>query len=551
MTGQGLYNHRVGNNRSQTFRSPRDGLHDTGMSMRIDRDRPEPVAHQLAALIREQIERGELQPGDRLPTELEFCERLGISRTPVRRALRRLMEQGFVARYPGRGTFVSLPPRGSSRIEPEDLTITLTEDRWCWPLQQAAALWNDEYPERPVRLRFQIIDYRQLRGHLTLAVAQGEVSDIALIDSVWVAEFADRGYLHPLHAIDHHLAEEITKDVIPPIRPLHHFDGILYAVPADSDFCLLWYRKDWFHQEDLAPPQTWEEWLQCARHFQSPLTRQRYGLSPYPLLFVASPKAGETATYQLLPILWSAGANVIADGKVVLNSPAARRAVAFVTDLVTRHRVASPEVVDLPWNGPALAFASGSAAMAIGGSYERNLIKAAAGWNDEEFAQRVGIAPIPAGPNGAPATLLGGLSYAIFRQSRRPHLALELLARTVRPEIMCEFCLRTGQNPPTQSGADALFRQTAPFHEATFRLAAFARSRWPLVEYDRVSVQVARMFESAIRGELTPDEAVARAAAVIAGITGLPELGGKRASWSTPQRAQSIMASSRSGRYAK
>ena len=31
------------------------------------------------------------------------------------------------------------------------------------------------------------------------------------------------------------------------------------------------------------------------------------------------------------------------------------------------------------------------------------------------------------------------------------------------------------------------------------------------------------MFESAIIGEATPDEAVARAAAVIAGITGLPE----------------------------
>jgi len=116
---------------------------------------------------------------------------------------------------------------------------------------------------------------------------------------------------------------------------------------------------------------------------------------------------------------------------------------------------------------------------------------------------------------------------------------------------MCEFCLRTGQNPPTRSGADALFRHTAPFHEATFRLAAFARSRWPLVEYDRVSVQVARMFESAIRNELTPDEAVARAAAVIAGITGLPELGGKRASWSSPERAQSPVVSSRSGRYAR
>ncbi len=519
--------------------------------MRIDRDRPEPVAHQLATLIRQQIERGELQPGDRLPTELEFCERLGISRTPVRRALRRLMEQGFIARYPGRGTFVSIPPAGSSRIEPEDLTITLTGDRWCWPLQQAAALWNDEHPENPVRLHFRIVDFPKLRGHLTMAVAQGTVSDISLIDSVWIAEFAERGYLHALNAIDHHVAEEIAADLIAPVRSLHYLHGSLYAIPAEADLALLWYRKDWFGQEGLAPPQTWAEWLHCARHFQSPLVRSRYGHGPHPLAFVASPKAGETTTYQLLPVLWSAGADVIAGGKVVLNSAAARRAVAFVADLVTRYRIAGPDVIEMPWNGPALAFAAGAVAMAIGGSYERSLIQAAAGWDDGEFQQRVGLAPIPAGPDGAPATLLGGLSYAIFRQSRRPLLALEILARAARPSIIRDFCLRTGQNPPTRSGVQALAHDEDPFHQATSQLTAYARSRWPLVEYDRVSAQVARMFESAIRGELTPDEAVARAAAVIAGITGLPELGGKRASWATPERTHPTVASGRSGRYAK
>ena len=60
----------------------------------------------------------------------------------------------------------------------------------------------------------------------------------------------------------------------------------------------------------------------------------------------------------------------------------------------------------------------------------------------------------------------------------------------------------------------------------TAKLYEYARPRWPIHEYTRVSLQLQRMFESAILGELEPNDAVARAATVIAGITGRPERGG-------------------------
>jgi hypothetical protein len=73
--------------------------------------------------------------------------------------------------------------------------------------------------------------------------------------------------------------------------------------------------------------------------------------------------------------------------------------------------------------------------------------------------------------------------------------------------------------------------ETEPFLHATAQLFRFARPRWPIAEYARVSVQLARMFESVILGESEPDEAVARASAVIAGITGLPERGRRQVAW--------------------
>lgn len=497
--------------------------------MTIDRDSAAPIAVQLETYLRDQIAAGEIRPGQRLPTEMELCERLGISRTPVRRALGQLTARGLLVRHPGRGTFVAESARVFERTSAaEEVSVTIPEERWCWPLQQAARLWNDEHPERRVRLKFQIIGPVQLRSRLTMAVAQGAAADISVGDTVWIAEFAERGYLQSLSATNPALAARLVADLVPPLRTHNVFHGELYALSADADFAVLWFRRDWFDREGLKPPRTWDEWLACARYFQQPAVRDRHALGPFSFTFAGGEEAGEATTYQLLPVLWSAGAETIANHEVVLHSPEAEEAVAFIASLVRAHRVAAPDVVSQPWNGPALAFAAGSVAMSLGGSYEAPLIRVASGWSEDEFLEKAGFLPIPAGPRGAPSTILGGLSYAVYRQSERPDLAFELIARAHRPDVLREFCARTGQNPPTVSATRALAAETEPYLHAASKLFVHARTRWPIPEYTRVSYQFRRMFESAIRGEAEPAAAVARAATVIAGITGLPERGAPR-----------------------
>src|SRR5690349_18112351 len=107
------------------------------------------------------------------------------------------------------------------------------------------------------------------------------------------------------------------------------------------------------------------------------------------------------------------------------------------------------------------------AVMSFGGSYEGALIRTAAGWDEAGFLARVGFVPIPAGPGGSQATVLGGLSYGIFRQSQRSERALTLLNRAFRPDILRVFCAQTGQNPPTISATRALEAETEPFLHAT------------------------------------------------------------------------------------
>lgn len=69
-------------------------------------DVPEPLAGFLATELANAIERGEYRPGDRL-VEADIAARFGVSRAPVREALRMLMQDDLVVRRPRRGTIVT------------------------------------------------------------------------------------------------------------------------------------------------------------------------------------------------------------------------------------------------------------------------------------------------------------------------------------------------------------------------------------------------------------------------------------------------------------
>ena len=65
-----------------------------------ERSSSQTVKAQLA--LRDLILSGELKPGDRI-SELSIVERLGMSRTPIRMALVRLEEEGFLEAIPSGG----------------------------------------------------------------------------------------------------------------------------------------------------------------------------------------------------------------------------------------------------------------------------------------------------------------------------------------------------------------------------------------------------------------------------------------------------------------
>ena len=76
----------------------------------VDPDGPTPVYVQIADIIQQRIEAGDLRPNRPIPSELALQQEFGVARGTARRAVELLRERGLVFTVPQRGTFVVQPP---------------------------------------------------------------------------------------------------------------------------------------------------------------------------------------------------------------------------------------------------------------------------------------------------------------------------------------------------------------------------------------------------------------------------------------------------------
>lgn len=91
----------------------RNGL---GRLSRIEADAPASLGNSVYNELRQRIIEGHLKPGGRL-REIELSELLGVSRTPVREAIKRLENEGLAAYVSSRGAIVAeLTPEQASDL---------------------------------------------------------------------------------------------------------------------------------------------------------------------------------------------------------------------------------------------------------------------------------------------------------------------------------------------------------------------------------------------------------------------------------------------------
>ena len=109
------------------------------MSDLIQPVRPTKVSAQVAEQIIRLIREGVFKVGERLPSEKELAELMGVSRASVREALAALEAVGIVEARVGRGNFVRRSPTAAEETEP---LVVLESEAGCLEIIEARGAFD-------------------------------------------------------------------------------------------------------------------------------------------------------------------------------------------------------------------------------------------------------------------------------------------------------------------------------------------------------------------------------------------------------------------------
>lgn len=131
----------------------------------ISKAAPEPIYRQIKQIIRQRIGNGEWLAGQKLPSENELVNALGVSRMTINRALRELTQEGLIKRVHGLGSFVAETPRHASLIELQDIALEIEQAgmrHHARVLQQETLYLTDEIASRFEAADLDVVYYVRL-----------------------------------------------------------------------------------------------------------------------------------------------------------------------------------------------------------------------------------------------------------------------------------------------------------------------------------------------------------------------------------------------------
>ncbi|WP_405598318.1 extracellular solute-binding protein [Streptomyces sp. NBC_01410] len=205
-----------------------------------------------------------------------------------------------------------------------------------------------------------------------------------------------------------------AKDTDPTARTSVTVGGKIYGAPLFVGVRALYYRTDVFKELGITAPKTQDELIATARkiHKAKP---ELYGLA-----------VGGAYTYGAMPFIWAQGGEIAEESggayRAAINSPAARKGITAYTSLFGEDNCPAAKCASMGGNATVTAFASGKAAMAIGGDFSHQAVEAGA------VKGKYAVVPLPGRQAGsiAPA-FAGGNNIGVLKSSSHRTLAVDLM----------------------------------------------------------------------------------------------------------------------------
>ncbi len=284
--------------------------------------------------------------------------------------------------------------------------------------------------------------------------------------------------------------------------------GALKALPWYGDAGLLYYRRDLLQKHGFDIPETWAGLAAAARAI---VAAERAAGDRRLVGFVFQARAYEGLTCNALEWLAGFGAPPILDdaGRPALDHPRAAAALAaaaaWIGDIAPRGVLAYSE------EEARGVFQAGHAVFMRNWPYALALANGAG----SPVRGKVGIAPLPHGPGGAPAATLGGGGLAASKYSKHPALAAGLARFLTGAAEQRRRALEGGFNPTRpalyRDPASVAARPELPALEAVMAGAVARPSRIAGRKYNRLSATFWDAVHETLAGRGSAADNLARA----------------------------------------
>ncbi|WP_435798928.1 extracellular solute-binding protein [Streptomyces avermitilis] len=217
-----------------------------------------------------------------------------------------------------------------------------------------------------------------------------------------------------------------SKDTDPTAKQSVTVDGRIYGAPYFVGVRALYYRTDIFKDLGLEVPRTQAELIATAKRIRA-AKPDLYGLA-----------VGGAYTYGAMPFIWSHGGE-LAQGKggsysATIDSAAAQKGIEAYTSLFGDDNCPAAKCAGMGGNDTVTAFASGKAAMAIGGDFSHQAIEAG------KVKGAYAVVPLPGLKSGdiAPA-FAGGNNLGVLKSTTHRTLAVDLMKRLASKKTQSEL----------------------------------------------------------------------------------------------------------------
>jgi multiple sugar transport system substrate-binding protein len=262
-----------------------------------------------------------------------------------------------------------------------------------------------------IKVNYEIVPYENTREKQVLNFnAKGDLT-LALVDLVWIGEFAENGWIDPI--------ENFSKDasITDPNLNLKGFfpllldafgswGGKVYGLPFDNYSGLLFYNQCQLKEAGFdKPPSTWAELKDVYAPKLTKPEKKQYGYALQSL-------RGETQSCDsFMRVLWPFGGSLLdKDFKSNLSSTQSQAGLKFRQDLA---KVMPPGIVSYDHSEAVNALAQGQVSMITEWSAFYGTLTDP---KTSKLGDCLAVAPEPAGPAGRlPA--LGGFSLAVASQA--------------------------------------------------------------------------------------------------------------------------------------